>query len=431
MKRRIHKITIENFQSHRKTEVELDEFTVIIGPTDSGKSAIIRAIRWCLFNDVDNLNFIREGEKFAEVTVEFADGGKIIRHRGATENSYKIQPVGGEEIFLTAFGSGTVPEVMQFHGMFEANLFGEPQNLNVSNQLEAPFFLAESPARKAMMIGQIANTDVIDLAIEKAAQDIRTEKTKEKLVRGDLKKTESELKTYDKLPLLRVELDRINKSLQNLIDLDQKSYNLNAHKTTLGTMGVRRNESLTKLALEGPVEQAVRDIGALEKRSASIRPLHAALSNLQINIKKNEGLRQVLVKAPEDQVERAASELEKALADVSKAKRTVSRLHTLKQLMISRDATIKNLRLEKEVELLTVKLGDCMDKLQSIKTLRLKLADLQAQYQRLQKGEQIIRDLSGQYSRALQSYKDALAQSPICPVCQSEITTEKLAKIAI
>ena len=43
-------IEIVNFQSHANTKLNFDEgVNVIIGPSDSGKTAVIRAMKWIFF----------------------------------------------------------------------------------------------------------------------------------------------------------------------------------------------------------------------------------------------------------------------------------------------------------------------------------------------------------------------------------------------
>jgi exonuclease SbcC len=47
----IDSLSIQNFQSHEKTELEFDEgINIIIGQSDSGKSAILRALNWVVNN---------------------------------------------------------------------------------------------------------------------------------------------------------------------------------------------------------------------------------------------------------------------------------------------------------------------------------------------------------------------------------------------
>ena len=47
----ITKIEIKNFQSHKHTVIDFSNgVNVIIGSSDCGKSAIIKAMRWCITN---------------------------------------------------------------------------------------------------------------------------------------------------------------------------------------------------------------------------------------------------------------------------------------------------------------------------------------------------------------------------------------------
>ena len=56
----LKQITLKNFQSHKDSTIQLDRgLNAIIGPSDSGKSAIIRAIKWVLYNEPSGDFFIR------------------------------------------------------------------------------------------------------------------------------------------------------------------------------------------------------------------------------------------------------------------------------------------------------------------------------------------------------------------------------------
>lgn len=49
--RMISKITIRNFQTHKKSELEFtDGVNLIVGSSDNGKSSVIRAFRWLAEN---------------------------------------------------------------------------------------------------------------------------------------------------------------------------------------------------------------------------------------------------------------------------------------------------------------------------------------------------------------------------------------------
>ena len=71
----ITKLTLENFQSHKYTVINFDEgLNSIVGATDSGKTAIFRALKWALYNDPSGDYFIRTGEDYVSVKVELSNG---------------------------------------------------------------------------------------------------------------------------------------------------------------------------------------------------------------------------------------------------------------------------------------------------------------------------------------------------------------------
>ena len=74
----IEKVILENFQSHKFTSVEFDRgLNIIVGASDSGKTAILRAIKWALYNDPAGDYFIREGATEASVSIFFSDKTSI------------------------------------------------------------------------------------------------------------------------------------------------------------------------------------------------------------------------------------------------------------------------------------------------------------------------------------------------------------------
>ena len=71
----IRRLVIDNFQSHEHTEVEFGSgLNVVVGPSDFGKSALVRALRWVLYNEPRGANFIRAGTKVCQVKVKWMMG---------------------------------------------------------------------------------------------------------------------------------------------------------------------------------------------------------------------------------------------------------------------------------------------------------------------------------------------------------------------
>jgi exonuclease SbcC len=81
----IKRLVIDNFQSHQHTEVEFGSgLNVVVGPSDFGKSALVRALRWVLYNEPRGANFIRAGAKVCKVKVEMDEGAIVTRLRSTT-----------------------------------------------------------------------------------------------------------------------------------------------------------------------------------------------------------------------------------------------------------------------------------------------------------------------------------------------------------
>jgi exonuclease SbcC len=112
------KLVIENFQSHVNTECTFHPgLNVFVGPSDSGKSAILRALRWVLFNAPRGADFIRVGTNLCKVELHLSDGSIITRIRNHTSsiNRYQLNKPNKEELVFEGFGSEVPLEIVQAH----------------------------------------------------------------------------------------------------------------------------------------------------------------------------------------------------------------------------------------------------------------------------------------------------------------------------
>ena len=100
----IKNIRLENFMAHQATSIDLSPgVTVITGPNNIGKSAIVEAIRYLVYNPAPK-NVIRHGAKQALVRLEL-DSGEIITWQRQDKNaSYTIQQPGQEPEEYHKFG---------------------------------------------------------------------------------------------------------------------------------------------------------------------------------------------------------------------------------------------------------------------------------------------------------------------------------------
>ena len=175
----LEKIRIENFQANEELEIKLDpHVTTIIGPSDVGKSAIIRALGWVATNHPTGYAFITYGKKKATVTLD-VDGHVIVRERGKTPNTYTLD---GEE--FKAFGNGKVPDEI-------ANLLNV-SNVNFQGQFDTPFWFCETPGEVSRQLNQIVNLEIIDKTLGNLDSGLKESRTRVKVIEQQLHEAKEE-----------------------------------------------------------------------------------------------------------------------------------------------------------------------------------------------------------------------------------------------
>lgn len=227
--RYIKKIILENFQSHKYSVIELnEELNVIVGPSDSGKSAIIRGLKWVLYNEPAGDYFIREGEREASVTVEFSDNIKVKRYRSKSKNSYHLFNRDGEEMVYEGFGTNVPDEIMEQMDIKKIHLDSdESVSINLGEQLDGAFLLSEKTSVRASAIGRLVGVNVIDDALREGLKDNRNISIIRKNLDTTIIEIENQLEKYDYLSSLQQKINKIENIRLLIIEKENKVNKLN------------------------------------------------------------------------------------------------------------------------------------------------------------------------------------------------------------
>lgn len=204
---KIQEVTIEGYQSHTNSTFRLSPgLTVITGPSDAGKTAIIRALRWFAFNEPTGEAFlhtirnpdgsVKEAVDQVKVSVTFDNGITITktRRKGKTTYTHSAFPTAWEKAEIPPEIKETLGLVKQQYGDFETCL-------NFAFQLDAPFMLSESASVGAKVLGKLAGTEIVDKSISE--------------VNKKTHQTRSEISYADK------QIGEIDVSLTEYFDLDR------------------------------------------------------------------------------------------------------------------------------------------------------------------------------------------------------------------
>lgn len=211
----INSIKIQNFQSHKDTQLEFHPgVNIIVGSTDSGKSAIIRALRFVVWNKPQGEGFRSHWGGDTEVVVETEEVW-VTRMKSKTKSSYAIHyPVdtGKEPTIYKAFGADVPDEIEAVFNMSEINL---------QSQLDSPFLLSDTAGEVAKHFNRIAHIEKIDQATKKVKSKIQNLTNTIVHKKQEIERQELDLSEYEYLDKMEIEVEGVeemeskNKALRN------------------------------------------------------------------------------------------------------------------------------------------------------------------------------------------------------------------------
>jgi exonuclease SbcC len=199
----ITKLSLINFQSHRDTVLEFSPgVNAIVGQSDSGKSAILRALYWIKNNRPSGDAFVSHwarngrGIQIEETSagIEIGDTA-IARIRGKTLNAYRIN---GKD--LEAVRTDVPAEVAAALRL---------SDVNVQRQLDSPFLLGESPADVARFFNELVHLDEIDAALTIIESKKRETAADGRRWTAEIEGLEKTLKDLSWVPAAAVSFERV------------------------------------------------------------------------------------------------------------------------------------------------------------------------------------------------------------------------------
>ena len=285
----LERLKLKDFQRHKVLDVELDQpVTCLVGPSGSGKSAVLRGLRWIVLNKPQGEAFIRHGKKAARGEL-VVDRKRIVRKKGKAKNEYSISD-SAEGGRFKAFGNDPPQAVQKILDVSEDSF---------QRQLDAPFWFSLTPGQVAKEINRIVDLEVIDRTLEKLAAGSRKAKACLEVGRQryldakakrkglawvermdvDLRGVEEAEKVYEGIQSRRASLAESIEGVSRVVQdrdrlTDAKRYAVGAnqagdawHALSRKTEGLR--EDLVKLGKIGELRcQNEKDLEAARKRTS-------------------------------------------------------------------------------------------------------------------------------------------------------------------
>lgn len=428
----IESLKLTNFQRHESLSVGFESgVNVIVGPSDVGKSAIIRSLRWALLNSPRGGNFIRHGEKSVSVEVKIG-GSSLIRSRSGGENKYDLD---GEK--FSAFGSEVPADIARVLAI---------DSVNFQNQHDGPYWFDLSSSEVARRLNEVVDLQIVDKVSSSARSALNDSRTELRLRSSRLeenKKALDSLSWVDEAERDWVEIERKEKILLNLRD---RRIRLKTHLENLQ----KKKRQLEEL------EQFLRDLnplGRLGKTNLDLSEKRSKLRRLSENIvsqrefidsgeglfdrfKEIEKLREAL-----ESLRKRIEDLKNSVAAVRNARKLLNRAGLIENSINEIDAVESKSAQIREIKTRTTRLVSLIstaDRLRKEENDSKVLFDFfsrsiefdRVRIERLQKIDQLkgllkaARDASLSISReeiSLSSFEESMKSVRVCETCGNPI----------
>jgi exonuclease SbcC len=207
----IQSISLQNFQSHKKSILEFHKgINVITGPSNNGKSSVLRALYWTIYNRPSGDSYISHWNrdkndkpiKSTKVTI-INDNGTIERRKGFIKADDKQKAFNGyivNDNYLEAIGQDVPDEVTKLFNI---------DNVNIQKQMDAPFLLSESAGEVARFFNQTIRLDLIDKILAKAESKRREANKDKSRLENEQVQIEKEILEYSWLEDAEILADKI------------------------------------------------------------------------------------------------------------------------------------------------------------------------------------------------------------------------------
>lgn len=204
----IKSLKLTNFQCHKQLDLDFSpKVNCIIGASDSGKSAVIRALNWVTFNRPSGDAYIRNGSK--EATAEIVtDNATIKRIKSSTKNYYEVN---GNE--LKAVGTSVPDDVTK-----ALNL----DTINFQGQHDSPYMLSNTAGEVGKAFNNMVDLTTIDRVLLGLNREIKDYRKEMAFVEEQKNKYKEELNQYKNIKEMKEKLQDIT-SLYSSMDKNKET----------------------------------------------------------------------------------------------------------------------------------------------------------------------------------------------------------------
>jgi len=206
----INQIKIKRFQSHKETILDLcGGVNIIKGDPNSGKTPIIRGLRWLRFNRPKGFRFHSDFTKEESTIVEVkVDGNRVGLEKDSLGAIYNLNDEKFEK-----FGTDIPDKIIEALNLTK---------LNFTNQFDLPFLTLDSPGEVGRVLNRITRLDKVDEWVSNLTSKINGENREIRILKEQMEGLDNKLARLKYLFELEKELEKLEESQDKLVELNKR-----------------------------------------------------------------------------------------------------------------------------------------------------------------------------------------------------------------
>ena len=256
----ITSLRVQNYQSIGDADLRIGGVTVIVGRGNLGKSALLRALTACLFNETGS-DFIRRGHTSCEVELGFSGDESVKWIREDKGARYEVD-VQGVAINFTKLAGNVPAQLQDLFGVREIEIdktFSITPQIHM--QFDAPLLLTESAGKAARALAKLTKLEVIVTAQMNAARDMRRARQLVTTQTEEVSNLKERLAVFPDLKALDVLMEQATQRLE-----------VTAEHVDRATMAAEAYEAFLAAKVDADaVLPVLPDLGALAEHIKAVR----------------------------------------------------------------------------------------------------------------------------------------------------------------
>ena len=218
----IRNLFLQDFQSHEKTTLELGQYTVLVGPSSSGKSAVVRALKMLSLGG-SLAKYVRAGSSEAKIAVRM-DDSLVARSGSSYLVSFSDRP--DESLSFSKCGLEVPQQVREQLGL---------SGINFSDQHSMPLLLSSSPSAVATELSDLTGTSKLQESVKIAEGVIRDIKAKIKESEQSVEQLKVKVESMKYVPNRLKELEKAKQLVGEARTLQASASNIKSVCETVRT----------------------------------------------------------------------------------------------------------------------------------------------------------------------------------------------------